>query len=238
VGTGGADWWYPNRLKADVAAGAVKGATFLAVADTKGLEVGQLCQVSLKNDPKLPVIVPGSFEYMRSQITRIVGKKENGILISPALQFDLPMSLAPRIRPTARTVEFVGIEDLAIDGAAANVQVGVGLTTGYGCWIRNVAVRNITNYHVSISDSLQCEIRHSTIATRRGGIQRRGVPGRDDRLLAVRGQHPDGAVPAHRGQRLDGERLRLQLLPRQHHPGRRGLFHQQQPRRPQQLQPL
>jgi len=168
VGTGGADWWYPNRHKVDLAAGAVKGATHLVVADPKGLDVGQLCQVSLKNDPKLPVIVPGAFEFMRTQVTRIVGKRENEILISPPLQFDLPMALAPRVRPTARTAEFVGIEDLAIDGAAANAQVGISLSTAFGCWIRNVAVRNIVNYHVSISDALQCEIRHSTIATRKG----------------------------------------------------------------------
>jgi hypothetical protein len=167
VGTGGGDWWYPNRMKVDLLADARKGANFLAV-DPKGLEVGRLCQVSLKNDPRLPVIVPGAFEYMRSQITRIVGKREGGILISPPLQFDLPMSLEPRLRPTARTVEFVGVEDLTIDGAAGNVQVGLGLSTAYGCWVRNVAVRNITNYHLSIGDSLQCEIRHSTIATRKG----------------------------------------------------------------------
>lgn len=168
VGAGGGDWWYPDRHKVDLAAGALKGATHLVVTDAKGLAVGQLCQLSLKNDPKLPVIVPGAFEYMRSQITRIVGKRENEIQIFPALAFDLPMALAPRVRPTARAAEFVGVEDLTLDGAAGNIQFGLSLSTAYGCWVKNVAVRNITNYHLSIGDSLQCEIRHSTIATRKG----------------------------------------------------------------------
>ena len=174
VGGGGGDWWYPNRLKIDLAGNAVKGATTLTLADPKALDampnggVGMLCHLSLKNDAKLPVIVPGSFEYMRSQITRIVGRTDTGVKISPALQFDLPQSLAPRMRPNARHAEFVGIEDLAVDGSTVNLQVGINLSTGYGCWIKNVSVTNIVNYHVSLSDSLQCEIRHSTIMRRKG----------------------------------------------------------------------
>src|SRR5689334_766966 len=31
VGTGGGDWWYPNRMKVDILADAHKGATLLAV---------------------------------------------------------------------------------------------------------------------------------------------------------------------------------------------------------------
>jgi hypothetical protein len=168
IGLGGADWWYPNRLKLDLLGSAVKGATILNLADTKGLEPGQLCRLSLKNDPNLPVIVPGNFDYIRCQITRIVAKTPTTVTISPALQFELPQSLAPQLRPNARAAEFVGIEDLTVDGANSNAQTGINLTTGFGCWIRNVSVLNITNYHVSISDSLQCEIRHSTIAKRKG----------------------------------------------------------------------
>jgi hypothetical protein len=174
VGGGGGDWWYPDRLKLDLAGNALKGATTLTLANPKALDampnggVGMLCQLSLKNDPKLPVIAPATFDYLRSQITRIVGRTDTGVKISPALQFDLPQSLAPRLRPNARHAEFTGIEDLAVDGSTVNLQVGISLSTGYGCWIKNVSVKNIANYHVSLSDSLQCEIRHSTIMTRKG----------------------------------------------------------------------
>ena len=88
--------------------------------------------------------------------------------ISPPLLFDLPESLSPRLAPAGPRVEFVGVEDLAVDGANANSQIGLNLTQAYGCWIKNVAVRNINNYHISISDSLQCEIRHCTVAKPRG----------------------------------------------------------------------
>jgi hypothetical protein len=33
--------------------------------------------------------------------------------------------------------------------------------------VKNVAVRKVGNYHLSISDSLQCEVRHSTLAQRK-----------------------------------------------------------------------
>lgn len=174
VGAGGADWWYADRLKLDLVDGARKGATVLILGDTKPLDalpnggIGQLCQVSLKNDPALPVMTPGKFDYLRGQVTRIVAKSATTVTISPALLFDLPKALAPRLRPTGRSPELVGIEDLGIDGADVNAQRGIDLTAAHGCWVKNVTVRNIANYHVSISDSLQCEIRHSTILKRKG----------------------------------------------------------------------
>ena len=174
IGAGGADWWYPDRQKFDILGGAVRGATVLTLGDTKALDgypnggLGQLCQVSIKNDPGLPVVTPGNFDYLRSQITRIVARTATTVTISPALLFDLPKALAPRLRPAGRVPEFVGIEDLGVDGAQVNAQRGIDITSAYGCWLKNVSVRNIANYHVSISDSLQCEVRHSLLATRKG----------------------------------------------------------------------
>ena len=68
----GADWWYQNRQKLTITS-SPKGATLLHVGDTKALDaypnggIGQIVQVSLKNDPKLPVMPQGSFEYLRKQ---------------------------------------------------------------------------------------------------------------------------------------------------------------------------
>ncbi len=174
IGAGGADWWYPDRLKLDIVGGAVKGATVLTLGDTRPLDgyanggLGQLCQVSLKNDSTLPVVVPANFDYVRGQITRIVARTATTVTISPALMFDLPATLAPRLRPAGRSPEFVGIEDLTVDGSDVAAQRGIDVTAAHGCWIKNVSVLNIANYHVSISDSLQCEIRHSRIAKRKG----------------------------------------------------------------------
>ncbi|HVE42629.1 MAG TPA: glycosyl hydrolase family 28-related protein [Planctomycetota bacterium] len=174
IGGGGGDWWYPDRLKLPVLGSPKRKTTVLPISDPKPLDalpnggVGMLCQIALKNDPKLPVIVPANFEYMRRQISRIVARSATSVTISPGLLTDHPEALAPRLAPNARTAEFVGVEDLTVDGENCNAQLGLNLSTAFGCWIRNVHVLNITNYHVSISDSLQCEIRHSMIAKRKG----------------------------------------------------------------------
>jgi hypothetical protein len=173
VGAGGADWWYADRLRMPLAKGAVRGATVLHLGDTKPLDayphggVGMIAQVAIKNDRALPVITPGHWEYMRSQLTRIVSRTPTSITISPALLFDLPETLSPILRPAGRQAEFIGLEDFSLDASTAAVQFGINLAGGYACWVRNVSVTSVNNYHLSVSDSLQCEVRHSTFAKRR-----------------------------------------------------------------------
>jgi len=104
---------------------------------------------------------------MRSQVTRIVARAPAGVTISPALQFDLPSALAPRLRPNRAGREFVGIEDLTLDARPPHP----------GRHQRDHRLRLLDperlrpehhHYHVSVSDSLQCEVRHSTIAYAQG----------------------------------------------------------------------
>ena len=61
-----------------------------------------------------------------------------------------------------------GIEDLTVDGTDIDAQIGLRIDEGYGCWVKNVTVLNISNYHISIADSLQCEVRHCYIGKRKG----------------------------------------------------------------------
>ncbi len=174
IGGGGGDWWYADRLKIDILGGPSRGTTNLALRDPKALDacpnggVGQLCQIALKNDPGLPVIVPANFEYMRRQVSRIVARTAAGVTISPGLLYDHPEALAPRLAPAGRVAESVGVEDLAVDGSKADGRIGINMSTAHGCWVKNVHVSNIANYHLSISDSLRCEVRHSMVAKRKG----------------------------------------------------------------------
>ncbi len=160
VGQGGADWWYPNRHRVDVL--GKRGVDVLR-CDASKLGVGDVVQLSRKNNLDLPVITPGGFDFLQRQVTRIVAKTPTSVTVAPAPLFDLPEG--SRLAAGGRMAEFVGIEDLGVEGAG---QVGINISGAYGCWVKNVAVKNISNYHVSISDALHCEIRHSTIATRQG----------------------------------------------------------------------
>jgi hypothetical protein len=170
----GGDWWYPHRLKLDISGSYKRGATELTLADTAPLDgypkggIGELCQISLKNDLTLPVMTTGGYDYARKFVTRIVGKTATTVTISPALMFDLPAKLAPVLRPVGRYAESVGIEDLTVDGAdcpSGNCLVNVGQS--YGCWVKNVTVRNGERRLLSIDGCVQCELRHCNLYGRK-----------------------------------------------------------------------
>jgi hypothetical protein len=168
--SGGADWQWaqPN---AAITGSPSKGATVLGIADMKLLgdkPVGALCQISLKNDRQLPVISHSNWDRLRRQKCRIVAKTATSVTIFPPLLFDLPAALEPTLNMAAKHAEFSGIEDLTIDGTNAKAPHGlVGLNQCYGCWVKNVTVRNAERYLFSVSDSLECEIRHCFIGKRK-----------------------------------------------------------------------
>ena len=170
----GGDWWYPNRLKLDIMASPKRGDTVLTVGDTKPLDaypndgIGQICQLSLKNDLTLPVVSPGHWEYMRRQLSRIVAKTDTTVTISPGLLYDLPAKLAPVLRPGGRYSELVGIEDLTVDGTNSTAPRGLILiNASYGCWVRNVTMRKAERYIFVMDGALQCEVKHCYIGQRK-----------------------------------------------------------------------
>ena len=161
--------WYRQELTLNIADSPKRGQTVLNVGDTKSLEtypeggIGLLCQLSLKNDPKLPVMSTADWGYLRKQISRIVARTATTVTISPGLLFDLPESLSPRLTPAkpapgGRSADFVGIEDLSVDGGEGNPATGVSMSSSYGCWLKNVAVRNIGSYYFSFRDLFQCQV--------------------------------------------------------------------------------
>jgi hypothetical protein len=170
----GGDWWYPNRLKLDIAGSPKKGHTVLTVGDTKALDaypsggIGQICQLSLKNDRKLPVVAPAHWEYMRRQLSRIVDKTATTVTISPGLLYDLPAELKPVLRPVGRYSELVGIEDLTVDGTNSTASRGLILiNASHACWVKNVTMRKAERYVFVIDGALQCEVRHCSIGHRK-----------------------------------------------------------------------
>jgi hypothetical protein len=181
----GGDWWYENRLKLGITGSPKRGATVLSVGDTKGLDaqpnggIGQICQIALKNDRKLPVTGTTNWDYLRRQLSSIVAKTPTTVTISPGLLFDLPADLAPVLRPGGRYAEGVGIEDLTVDGTNSTMSRGLILVgTSVGCWVKNVILQKAERYIFVIDGSLQCEVRHcwlrqakSAAGSNRGGLQ-------------------------------------------------------------------
>ena len=224
MGSGGADWWYPNRLGFNITGSPKRGDTVLTVGDTKPLDerpnggIGEPCQVALKNDLTLPVGTPKNFEYLRKQASRIVAKTPTTVTISPGLLFDLPEALAPRLRPAGLRAESLGIEDLTIDGTDSGAASCCRWIRRYGCWVKNVKVTKAAAYLCRVGDALQCEIRHcyDRQTQERFRTQRRRAARGLVLLLPLRGQHHRRNVPRRGSQRRRvGQRLRVQLLRRQ-----------------------
>ena len=169
----GGDWWY-NRTRLAVTGSPKKGDTVITVGDTKPLNaypnggIGEICQLSLKNDPKLPVIAPAHFDYMRRQISRIVAKTDTTVTISPSLLFDLPADLAPVLIPAGRYNESIGIEDLTVDGTNTTFSRGLILMNATaGSWLKNVHMRNAERYIFVLDGVVQCQVEHCYIGGRK-----------------------------------------------------------------------
>ena len=198
--SGGADWSWSSP-QASITGSPKKGATVLT-ADMNALvntPVGALCQIALKNDLTLPVWSHSNWNYLRRQKVRITEKTATTITIFPPLLFDLPSELEPKLNAAARHAEFSGVEDLTVDGTNAEAPNGlIGMGQCYGCWVKNVVVKNCARYCFGVGDSLQCEIRHSFIGHRKqpfgpngGGILFGGVSSClvEDNIVAVTFPH-------------------------------------------------
>lgn len=142
IGPGGANWWYPDRLKVDVQ--GKRGVEALQTADAAKLKAGMVVQLA---------------RGVERQITRIVSVTASHVAVSPAPLFDLPAG--SRLTPAGRLAEFVGVEDLGIESAG---RFGINIWGATGCWVRNVSVRGIETTSISMSDAFECEITRCFIA--------------------------------------------------------------------------
>lgn len=170
-------WYWPNT---PITGSPSKGATTLTVSDTSNItdRVGKMLQISLVNDTSLPVVSVNGYQRLRGQMVKLVAiNSPTSIEIFPALAFDLPESLSPTFvlseqspsTPARSQVDFAGLEDLIFDGENSTSPLALIIMEAcYGSWIKNVEVRKSANREISISHSLNCEVRHSYIHDRNG----------------------------------------------------------------------
>ena len=158
----GSDWNWPrpstNNL---VTAGKQKGSTSLTLEDATPFSVGQLIRIQAGNDKSIPIISVSGYDWMRKQMTQIIGKNGNTITISPGLYSDFS-NVDVRVKYAQQRVDGVGVEDLTIDGREGNsFQYGIWFEQTVGSWVKNVRVVGSKNYSLFFQDSLLCEVRHS-----------------------------------------------------------------------------
>jgi len=173
------NWSWPptGNLVTSYAIDAGTGGTKLTIADTSAFTVGQLVKFTVTNDSSVPVISVAGYDRTRGQMTRVVAKTSSSLTVFPPIYgFDRFNSVAGKINVAQLQVNYVGIEDMTVDGSNGSVTFAIWFEQAYASWIKNVTVTHSSNYQVFFNDSLNCELRHSRLDTlNHGGTNGAGL---------------------------------------------------------------
>jgi hypothetical protein len=171
---GTADWPRPTSGIA-ISGGANSGSTVLTVSNSSSIIVGNLVRVE-QND--LPYVIhvsePTTNNKLLSATFKVTAKTSTTVTVTPALPFtftESPTLVQYAISPLVST----GVEDLTID---CNSQSGVGVEFDqtWGCWIKNVEIKNSTNRQMFLYCFVSGEIRHNyTHSVIGGGPNHEGI---------------------------------------------------------------
>lgn len=166
----GSDYNWPRPTAAGVAitgGNYAQGATVLNVASTTNVVNGGMIRITQNNDMAQPVIHVSGYTKQRQQLENVVSHTATTITISPGLAWPLIGSLNPVYNYAAIQANGVGLENFKIDATAStnNADYGVYMEQCYGCWLYNVHIYNVLNYHLYMWDCLNCQVEHCYLDT-------------------------------------------------------------------------
>jgi hypothetical protein len=143
-----------------IVGGAVKGSAVLTVAKTDSITVGNLVRVEQDN---LPYVITGTAPTTNtkamSAIFRVTKKTATSVTITPPLPVDFTLSpklVQYKIPPLVNT----GVEDLTIDCDSISF-AGIEFDQCWGCWIKNVEIKNSPSRQMFLYCFVSGEIRHN-----------------------------------------------------------------------------
>lgn len=173
MGAGGAQM----QNEVAITAGLSKDSAVISVTSTSALTAGELVQLrfsDMTDDDAIqagaePVLHTYGLERSRVQMSRIqsVDSSTQLTLSTPIIHNIEAGSTASLFRVTDRG-DFIGIEDLEIDGTGYSMFAGVAAAYCYGSWLKGVAIRNTSNYHATLYGCLRCEVVTCIFDTRVG----------------------------------------------------------------------
>jgi len=156
---GTADWPRPTSGIA-ITGGATKGSTTLTLANASAITTGKLVRVE-QND--LPYVIsataPATNNRLMSATFRVTAKAGNTVTVTPPLPVDFtssPALVQYAISPLTNT----GVEDLTIDCNSMS-WTGIEVDQSWGCWVRNVEIKNSTGRQMFLVCFVSGEIRHN-----------------------------------------------------------------------------
>lgn len=155
-------WAYPNT-NTWASAILTNGQTVIPMADTSSFSTGKLARLAWLNSTNAdePIIAVGNYQFLRRQIVLITAKDAGSLTVFPPVYSGYETNC--RVNLAQQQGDFIGIEDLVIDGTAGSLQYGVWMEQCYGSWIKGVHFKNGKNFGMFIYDSLNCEVRRCFI---------------------------------------------------------------------------
>ena len=155
---GTADW---PRPKAGIAitGGASKGNAVLTVADASTITVGKLVRIEQDNAPYVITgTKPTTNTKVMSATFKVTEKAATTVTVAPPLPIDFtlsPVLVQYSISPLSNT----GVEDLTIDCNSLS-GIGIEFDQSWGCWIKNVEIKNSRSRQMLLVCFVSGEIRH------------------------------------------------------------------------------
>jgi hypothetical protein len=177
VGSGSDYQWAWPMAGNNISAGLTKGSTEITVADTSAFSAGQIIQIAVENQSDTaaiaagatPIVSVGGYPYLRRQLSRVTGKTSSTLKIFPPVHYTPDAGLKARVNVAQFQTDFVGIENMTIDGTNGQMVFPIMFQQCYGSWISGIKIINTKNYGFFFTDSLNCEARKSIIRDRKVG---------------------------------------------------------------------
>ena len=142
-----------------ITAGATKDSTSVTIADTSAVEVGGFVRFEQNNPPfVISAGSPTTDTKVMSIIARVTAKTATTVTVSPPLPFGLDVS--PTLIPYASApMVSTGIEDITFDAAGA--LAAFQWEHAWGCWVKNIEVKNSPSRQMILVAFINGEIRQS-----------------------------------------------------------------------------
>jgi hypothetical protein len=141
-----------------ITGGATKGSATLTVADASGITVGNLVRIEQDDLPYvISITAPTTNNRVMSAVFKVTAKTATSVTVAPALPMDFllsPMLVQYTIPPLCNT----GVEDLTVDCNALS-WAGIEFDQSWGCWIKNVEIKNSTGRQMFLMGFVNGEIR-------------------------------------------------------------------------------
>jgi hypothetical protein len=150
---------YGATGRGSVTSGYTKGSNSIVVSDGSQILLNDLIFIYQDNDPALIWTRSGENDFALRFAARVTGINGNTISFTPKIPYGFSASLNPRFESHSNIQDFVGFEDLTIDGGTSEPWRSVYFVESYASWAKNIEIKNFGDTGIGALQSVNGEIR-------------------------------------------------------------------------------